>query len=151
LKLVKAAAKKRKITIKEIPVTSRAEIEKKLSAMAKRDLKKPAEAGLLVLPVDLCLGAAPLIIELAQGRKNIPVFFPVTDWVRTTAPSAFGGYGVPQHRCGKLAAEHVDQILWGSAKAGTLKVTEAANDAFDWALSSDVARALNITIPRVVG
>jgi ABC-type uncharacterized transport system substrate-binding protein len=151
LKLVKTVAKKHKITIKEIAVTSRGDIEKKLSAMAKRDLKKPAEAGLLVLPVDLCLGAAPLIIELAQGRKNIPVFFPVTDWVRATAPSAFGGYGVPQHRCGKLAAEHVDQILWGSAKAGTLKVTEAADDAFDWALSSTVARALNINIPRVVG
>jgi len=150
LKLVKAAAKKRKITIKEVPVTSRADIEKKISAMAKRDLKKPAEAGILVLPVDLCLSAAPTIIELAQGGKNIPVFFPVTDWVKAKGPSAFGGYGVPQHRCGELAAEQVDQILWGSAKAGTLKVTDAADDAFVWALSSEAARALNINIPRVI-
>ncbi len=79
------------------------------------------------------------------------MFFPVTDWVREKGPSAFGGYGVPQHHCGKLAAEHVDQILWGSAKAGTLQVTQAPDNAFDWALSKEVARALNINIPRVVG
>jgi ABC-type uncharacterized transport system substrate-binding protein len=150
LKLVKAAARTRKVIVKPVPVTSRREIEKKVSALPKRNLKKPAETGVLVLPVDLCLSAAPLIIELAQGRKNIPVFFPITDWVRPEHPSAFGGYGVPQHLCGELAAEHVDQILWRGVKAASLKVVEAADEAFVWAVSSDAARALNIKTPCVV-
>jgi ABC-type uncharacterized transport system substrate-binding protein len=150
LKLVQAVGKKKKVVIKPVPVKTRGDIEKKLSAMAKRNLKKPAEVGILVLPIDLCLGAAALIIEVAQGRKNIPVFFPITDWVKPKLPSAFGGYGVPQLRCGELAAEHVDQILWGNAKAASRKVTDAADDAFVWALSSEAARALNIEIPRVI-
>jgi ABC-type uncharacterized transport system substrate-binding protein len=150
LKLVKAAAKKRKVVIKPTPVTTRKEIEKQIGAMPKRNLNKPADVGVLVLPVDLCLGAAPLIIELAQGRKNLPTFFPITDWVKPSLPSALGGYGVPQRRCGELAAEHVDQILWGNAKARSLAVTEAADDAFDWAVSRAAAAALKIKIPRLV-
>jgi ABC-type uncharacterized transport system substrate-binding protein len=150
MKLVKAAAKKRNVTIEPVPVTSRGDIEKRISAMPKRNLKKPAEVGVLVLPVDICLGAAPLIIELVQTRKNLPTFFPLTDWVKPDLPSAFGGYGVPQPRCGELAAEHVDKILWGNAKAASLAVTDAAADEFDWAVSRAAARALNIKFPRVV-
>jgi ABC-type uncharacterized transport system substrate-binding protein len=150
LKLVKAAAKKRKVAVKPVPVTSRHEIEKRISAMPKRNPKRPPDIGVFVLPVDLCLGAAALIIELAQGRKNLPTFFPITDWVKPNLPSALGGYGVPQHRCGELAALHVDQILWGNAKASSLAVTEAPGDAFEWVVSKAAARALNIDIPRVI-
>jgi ABC-type uncharacterized transport system substrate-binding protein len=73
LKLVKAAAKKRGVAVKIVPVKTRDDIENKLSAMSKRDLKKPADAGILVLPIDVCLGWAQLIIDLAQGEKNLPV------------------------------------------------------------------------------
>jgi ABC-type uncharacterized transport system substrate-binding protein len=149
LKLIKAAAKKRNVTVTPVPVKSRQDIEKKLSAMSKRDLKKPAEAGLLVLPVDLCLGAAPLIIELAHG-KNLPAFFPVPDWVKPKLPSALGAYGVSQRKCGELVAEYVDQILWHNVSPGTLKVKEADDDAFEWVVSSAAAEALNIRIPHVI-
>jgi ABC-type uncharacterized transport system substrate-binding protein len=150
LKLVKAAAKKRGVVVTTVAVKSHQDIEKKLSAMSKRDLKKPADVGILVLPVDTCLSAAAMIIEIAQGRKNLPTFFPVTDWVKPRLPSALGGYGVPQRKCGELAAEHVDQILWSNAKAGSLKVKTADDDTFEWVVSGDAAKALNIKLPHVI-
>jgi ABC-type uncharacterized transport system substrate-binding protein len=150
LKLVKAEAKKRKVNVKPTPVASRSDVEERIAAMPKRNPQKPAEIGVLVLPVDICLGAAPRIIELAQGGKNLPTFFPITDCVKSSLPSALGGYGVPQHRCGELAAEHVDRILWGDTKAKTLAVTAAPDDAFDWAISRAAAHALNIPLPRSI-
>lgn len=150
LKLVKAAAKKRGVTVKPVPVKSREDIEKKLAAMPKRDLKKPADAGILVLPVDVCLGAARLIIDVAQGQKNLPTFFPVTDWVTSMRSSALGGYGVPQRKCGELMAGYVDKILWGYTNPGALPVEAAGDDAFEWAVSREAAKALNIELPRVI-
>lgn len=150
MKKVKEAAKGRSIVIKPVPVRSRKDIQKKLSAMRKRNLKQPADVGLLVLPVDFCLGAAPLIVRLAQDRKNIPVFFPITDCVKAKGSSALGGYGVPQHRCGELSAKHVDRILWRNAKATKLAVESAPDDAFEWAVSQEAARALNIKLPRMM-
>jgi ABC-type uncharacterized transport system substrate-binding protein len=148
LKLVKAAAKKRRVIIKRIDVNSHQELKRKLSALPKRNLKKPAELGILVLPVDLFFSAAPTIIEVAQGQKNLPTFFPVTDWVRPGLPSALGGYGVAQHKCGELTAEHIAQVLWGSA--GSPKVKDAHDDTFEWVVSSAAAKALKIPFPRVI-
>ena len=117
------------------------------SPISKRDLKKPAETGVQVLPVDVCLGAAKLIIDTAQGQKNVPVFFPVTDFV---AQGALGGYGVPQHTCGVLMADYVEQILWQSAQPQALKIKDAANDDFEWAISGPAANALNIKLPHIL-
>jgi ABC-type uncharacterized transport system substrate-binding protein len=150
LKLVKAAAKKRNVKITTIPVQSHREIKSKLSAMPKRDLKKPADVGILVLPIDLCLSAAAMIVDLAQGRKKLPTFFPVTDFVKAKLPSALGGYGVPQRKCGELAAEYVDRILWKNAKAASLKIKEADDDSFEWTVSDSAAKALNIKVPRLI-
>jgi ABC-type uncharacterized transport system substrate-binding protein len=150
LKLVKAAAKKRGVTVKTLGVSSTADIQKKLTALAMRNSKKPAEAGVLVLPVDVCLGAAQLIIELAQGKKNLPVFFPVTDFVEPGSKGALGGYGVPQRTCGMLMADYVDKILWHSAQPSSLKVTEAGANDFEWVISGDAAKALNIQVPKVI-
>jgi ABC-type uncharacterized transport system substrate-binding protein len=149
LKLVNAAAKKQNITIKTGAVRSHQDIEKAISAMTTRDLKKPADMGILVLPVDLCLSAASIIIDLAQGQKKIPTFFPVTDWVKKGLPSALGAYGVPQRACGRLTGDYVDQILWRNVTAGTLKVKDAPDDAFEWVVSREAAKALNITIPDI--
>ena len=146
LKLVKTAAKKRGVSVSPVTVKSRADIENKLKAMAKRDLKKPADVGILVLPVDVCLGAAQTIGELAQQQKNLPVFWPITDHVRS---GAFGGYGVPQRKCGELMAELVERILWHSGKAAALKYKDAPDDAFEWAVSSAAAEALNIKLPSI--
>jgi ABC-type uncharacterized transport system substrate-binding protein len=147
LKLVKAAAKKRKVTVTPVAVNSHQDLKKKLSALPKRNPEKPAKLGVLVLPVDLFFSAAPMIIDLAQGQKNLPTSFPVTDWVKPRLPSALGGYGVPQRRCGELAAEHVAHILWGGSEAGRPKVKDAHDDTFEWVVSSAAAKALNIKIP----
>ena len=150
LKLVKAAAKKRGVAVKVVPVKTRDDIETKLNAMPVRNLNKPAEAGILVLPVDVCLGAAQLIVDLAQGKKHLPTFFPVTDFVRSNAHGALGGYGVPQRTCGVLMAYYVDRILWHSASPSSLKVAGALDDDFEWVVSAEAAKALNIQIPKVI-
>ncbi len=150
LKLVSAAAKKSGIKATPVDIQSHKDITTKLSAMAKRNVKNPAEVGLLVLPIDVCLGAAPMIIELAQKKKNLPVFFPITDFVKSKVPSALGGYGVPQRTCGELAAPYVDRILWRNAKPGSFKIIKAADDAFEWIVSADAAKALNIKLPSTI-
>jgi ABC-type uncharacterized transport system substrate-binding protein len=150
LKLVKAAAKKRGVTVKTVPVNTLKDIETKLSKMPVRNPKKPAVAGVMALPADVCLGAARRIIELAQQQKHIPTFFPITDWVTSKQSSALGGFGVPQRQCGELMAEYVNQILWHDAEPSSLKVKEAGDDAFEWVVSSEAAKALNIKIPRVI-
>jgi ABC-type uncharacterized transport system substrate-binding protein len=151
LKLVKASQKKRykDVKIRTLEVKSHQDIKRQLSALPKRNLKKPAEMGIFVLPVDLFFGTAPMIIDLAQ-RKNHPTFFTVTDWVKPELPSALGGYGVPQHKCGELTAGHVNQILWEGKIAGNLSVMDAKDDAFEWVVSSAAAKALNIKVPRVI-
>ena len=141
LKLVKAAAKKRGVTVTTLAVKSHADIKAKLSKLPKRDLNKPAAMGLQVLPVDVSLSAAPMIIELAQKDKNIPTFFPVTDWVKSELPSALGGYGVPQRTCGELMAMYVGQLLWPVSGTPQPKVTEAPSKAFEWVVSRAAAKA----------
>jgi hypothetical protein len=41
----------------------------------------------------LLLGASQLIIDLAQGQKNVPTFSPITDFVRSDPAGALCGYG----------------------------------------------------------
>jgi hypothetical protein len=91
-----------------------------------------------------------MIIDIAQGQKNLPTFFPVTDWVTSAQNSALGGYGVPQRTCGQLMSGFVDKIVWGQSNPGTLKVESASDDAFEWAVSKQAAKALNIKIPNVI-
>ncbi len=150
LKLVKAAAKKRGVTVEVVAIKTRDDIQTKLAKMAKRDPKKPADIGVLVLPVDVCLGAAQLIIDLAQGQKHLPAFFPVTDFVKPNAQGALGGYGVPQRTCGVLMADYVEQILWRSAQPSALKVKDAGDGDFAWVVSREAAKALNIKLPHVI-
>jgi len=150
LKLVTAVAKKKGVKVTPVNIQSHQDITTKLSALPKRDLKKPAELGILVLPIDVCLGAAPMIIQLAQQKKNIPTFFPITDFVKHELPSALGGYGVPQHKCGTLAAPYVDRILWRNAKPASLAIIQAADDTFEWVVSAAAAKALNIKLPKTI-
>ncbi len=146
LKLVTAAAKKRGVKITPASVRTREELEKKLEALPKRRKEDPATLGVLVLPVDICLGAARKIIDVAQREKLIPTFFPITDCVSEDANSALGGYGVAQRKCGELAADHVYKILWEDAEARKLPITEVGDDLLKCVVSRSAASALGIKI-----
>jgi ABC-type uncharacterized transport system substrate-binding protein len=150
LTLVRMTAKKRGLTVQVITINNRSDIEKKLRVLPKRDLAKPPELGVLLLPIDVVLGASQMIIDLAQREKNLPTFSPITDFVTSDLTSALGGYGVPQHTCGILMAYYVDQIIWHSAEPKSLKFTDAGIDDFKWAISREAARTLNIRLPDVI-
>jgi ABC-type uncharacterized transport system substrate-binding protein len=152
LDLVKVCQVTRHKNVKLTPLEldTHSDIKKKLSALPERDPKEPAQMGIFVLPVDLFFGAAPEIIELAH-RKYLPTFFTVTDWVKPDLPSAVGGYGVPQKKCGERTAGQVNQILWGNGKAGAVKVMDAADHDFEWVVSGAAAEALKIPLANISG
>jgi ABC-type uncharacterized transport system substrate-binding protein len=156
LKLVQAAAKKRGVTVKPVPIKSRDDIEKKLSALPKRDSNKPSEVGLLVLPIDVCLGAASMIVKLAQEQKQVPVFMPISDGVKQEGSSPIGGYGAPQSKCGEAVAEHVNRILWPTgamramAASASARLMEVPDSDFEWTVSSGAAKALKVKTARLV-
>jgi hypothetical protein len=133
---------------------------------------QPPHTGLLVLPVDLFFGNAddhpdgtPGIINLAQNiglgvkQQKLPAFFFAPDWVReyptSTKPSALGGYGVPQYRCGQLMAERVDYARNGSTgnrwtQAAPLKLNPPppTRGDFRWKTSQPVADTFRCTLNR---
>jgi ABC-type uncharacterized transport system substrate-binding protein len=150
LSLVQNAQEKmhKNVKLTTLEINTHEEIKEKFSKLPQQ---APAETAMLVLPVDLFFGAAPMIIDLAH-KINIPTFFPVTDWVKTDTPSAFGGYGVPQRKCGERTAEHVDQILWHEKAVGHLPpVMDATEDDFEWVVSKAAAgiKALNIPLTNI--
>jgi ABC-type uncharacterized transport system substrate-binding protein len=144
---LKAAAQKAQVAYTPSTVTSLQDIVAAINGIPARDPARPADVGIQVLPDDLCLGSAPTIIDLAS-RRGLPTFFPVTDWVKPALPSALGGYGIPQYACGEMAADYVDKILWGGAQPHQLPVIQGTG--FDWVVSANAARALNIEIPSDV-
>lgn len=148
LALVQAAATHRGIKVTVVEAQTKAEVLDKLSAMEKRDTSKPADAGIQMMPVDVFLGATRDIINIAQGEKKLPLFLPITDFVKPTLPSALGGYGAPQHKCGELAASWVAPILKQSRE--TLAFKDAPDVALKWAVSRAAAVDLNIELPDIV-
>jgi ABC-type uncharacterized transport system substrate-binding protein len=150
LKLVQEAADKRGVAVTGINVQSEAQIEAKLNGLPKRDPTKPPDSGVLPLPIDICFSAASTIIDVAQGQKNLPVFFPTTDWVKAKLPSALGGYGVSQRKCGELTADFVNQILWNKKKPDDLRVKDVTSADFEWAISRAAAQALNIPLVTII-
>jgi len=149
LKLVCKVADARGVRPKVVKVKTRQDLERALPNLPRRDLNKPAEVGVFVLPIDVCLSAAPMIIN-AVFAKNLPLFYPVPDWVKKRLPSALGAYGVSQLKCGKLAAAQVKQILWPDSASKRVKVLEAPDDAFEWVVSREVAEALHIPLPHLI-
>jgi ABC-type uncharacterized transport system substrate-binding protein len=145
LQLVIDAAIKSGVDPEPIPVRSHPDLLDKLSALPTRGQGEPAICGVHVLPVDMFFGATREIIKTVQEEKNLPAFFSVTDWVSTALGGAFGGYGVPQFKCGQLTAPHVKQILWGGPDAAFPAVRVAQAEDFDWAVNSAAAAALGIS------
>jgi hypothetical protein len=126
------------VQIVEVPVAapySATEIQNAINGIV-------GPGGLLILPVDSFFGAADAIIGWAHA-KGLPDFWSVTDWVRHDLPSALGGYGVSQQRCGQLMGDKVHSI-WSTANIPNppfTEVTSAPN--FDWAASDAAAASLN--------
>jgi ABC-type uncharacterized transport system substrate-binding protein len=148
VQLIKDAAGRRHVKPTTINVTSRADLEEKLSKLPERASGTVARIGLQVTPVDLLFAATPWIIKCVQEAKNLPAFFPVTDWV----PTGLGGYGVPQFRCGEKTADQVGQILWAKGPQSSLPaVVEAKKEDFDWAVSRAAAKALGLDVSTIAG
>jgi ABC-type uncharacterized transport system substrate-binding protein len=148
VELVTQSAKDRGVSPTTISVTSHSDLHEKLAKLPERAPGAVASIGVHVTPVDLLFAATPAIIKCVQETKNLPAFYPVTDWV----PSGLGGYGVPQYRCGERTAEHVHQILWPEQPQRKLpEVLEAADRDFEWVVSSAAATALQIRLPTCDG
>jgi ABC-type uncharacterized transport system substrate-binding protein len=150
LDLVKVcrANKHKNVRVTVLDLNTHSDIKTKLSALPDRNPKDPAHTGMFMLPVDLFFGAAPEIVDLALA-KYLPSFFTVTDWVKPSLPSALGGYGVPQKKCGERTADQVNKILWGDRKAA--RVVEAADHDFEWVVSGAAAEALKIPLAEMSG
>jgi ABC-type uncharacterized transport system substrate-binding protein len=149
LALVQRVAKARNVLVGVLSVKSASEIKEKLVTLKTRDTKEPALEGLLPMPIDVCFGAAQMIIDEAQENRNIPVFLPATDLIRHQLPSALGGFGVSQHRCGELAADFVDQVVFANGKPAEMPVRQAAISDFEWVVSAAAANKLNIPVVQM--
>jgi ABC-type uncharacterized transport system substrate-binding protein len=112
------ALKEVKSEVDGAQINSADEIEKVVGA-----LRENGKVGILVAPVDFLLGGAQRVIAAAD-KKGFYTHFPVPDLVPPHS-STVSGYGVPQYRCGELAAEHVDKILRGQPPGGVIHVKDS--------------------------
>lgn len=143
---VRQAARRVRVTFTPLIVRSQKDIVNILSAMSPVVGKQGPKHGVLVMPDDLALSAWPKIGEICTDRK-IPNFFPVTDWVSTTAPSVMAGFGIPQYACGKQAAAYMYKVLHG-VQAKILPVKHGGG--FEWAVNKTLALQMGITVPASV-
>lgn len=107
-------------------------------------------AGVLVLPIDRCFGAADAINGWGINNQ-VPIFWPITDRVYSTTvpsqPSALGGYGVSQEHCGEVMGGQVASILSGAepnphfVDAVTYSPATTSNTDITWAASRAAASA----------
>ena len=99
-------------------------------------------SGLLILPTDWFFGIAERIRDWAQATR-LADFWPVTDWVKHTSPSALGGFGVSQLKCGELLAERVAAV-WD----GTIPTRDQFLDSNDvlWYASDAAAQDRGLTL-----
>jgi hypothetical protein len=109
----------------------------------------PQTAGVLVLPIDRCFGAATAIIDWSK-RSGVPTFWPVTDWVDTTFPCALGGYGVSQHLCGARMANKL-AAFWANGNMPAQPFADCVASDFSWIASANAARSLGLTLGSPAG
>jgi hypothetical protein len=137
------------VIVRVLSVQSTSDIKKQLAALKQRDTREPAFEGLLPMPIDVCFGAAQMIIQEAQDLRKQPVFLTTTDLVRNELPSALGGFGVSQRRCGELVADFVDRVVFAKGSPAEMPVKQAATSDFEWIVSAAAARDLNIPIVQM--
>src|SRR5215208_470300 len=133
------------LTLVTAEVDSEKDIMDAINGIAPQPSPNGPPIGVLVSPNDLLFAAADKIISTAHTR--LPTFFSTTDWVKPNLPSALAGYGVPQYKCGELAAAHVHHVLWNGKNPGDITTVDAKH--FEWAVSRSAAAALNIDISQV--
>jgi ABC-type uncharacterized transport system substrate-binding protein len=144
VQLVTKAAEHNGVKSRTLTVRSHSDLREKLEELPERASGAAATVGVHVTPVDLLFAATPWIIRCVQETKNLPAFFPVTDWV----PNGLGGFGVSQFRCGERTAKHVDQVVWPAKPRSSLpRVLEATKGDFEWAVSRAAAEALGLKPP----
>jgi hypothetical protein len=108
----------------------------------------PKTAGVFVLPVDRCFGEADDIISW-QNQKQVPTFWPVTDWVNSGPSGALGGYGVPQDYCGQRMGAKV-AFIWKNG--GAIPPFEDCKQTdLQWIASRNTAGALQVTLGAPAG
>jgi hypothetical protein len=103
----------------------------------------PRGAGLLVLPIDRCFGAAKIILQWS-ATNSIPTFWPVTDWVTSTVPGALGGYGVSQRLCGEYMAKKL-ATFWSTGMPAQ-RFDDCDPSDIAWVASREVAQGLGVTL-----
>jgi ABC-type uncharacterized transport system substrate-binding protein len=136
-------------TLNELKMTSSADLATQLGKLPPAD----GQTGLLVLPIDFCLGQgadqAPSIIQAAQVTQKLPTFFPIPDWAhQTTSTPAFGAWGLSQYLCGRLASDLVYSILWGHMPPQKLGLVPAPPSLFDLVVNQTAADRLKISLPK---
>jgi ABC-type uncharacterized transport system substrate-binding protein len=138
------------IHLNPLTMTKEGDLNGQLNKLAQA--AQDGHTGLLVLPIDFCLGEAstqaPHIIQIAN-QYDFPVFFPIPDWAYQTAPGgpAFGGYGVSQYICGKLASDLIYPILWKGASPGG-NIVLAPASLFELVVNQTAANDLGIRLSR---
>lgn len=139
-----------------VAVTSYANLKPALDTLPVQDPDSATNLGVLVLPIDVCLGHAQEVIDFVHKVKGMPTFFPIPDWVKPDATGAFGAYGLSQRQSGVLMAERV-QAIWNNAVAvpggGFARWRDAPLESFEFLISQAVAEDQNIqldkSIPRI--
>lgn len=136
-----------------IDVSDRTKTIPYLMTAAWKDVS--AYAGILVLPIDRCFGAADAINGWGISNQ-VPIFWPVTDRVYSVTtpgqPSAFGGYGVSQEHCGEVMGGQVASILSGVkppiqfVDAVTFSPASTSNTDITWAASRAAASATDTSL-----
>ena len=145
-KSVRAAAKRAGVTFKPLVVRSQQDIVDAMTKLSPKTGNKGPEHGVLVMADDLALSAWPKIAAIGAERQ-IPNFFPVTDWVKSAAPSVLAGFGIPQLGCGRAAAPYMQKVL-NSVRPQDLPVKRAGG--FEWAINNKLAKQMGIAIPASV-
>jgi len=132
----------------EVDVTQGRNIDTELT-----NADMPPGAGLYVLPIDRCFGAADKILAWA-AKNSVPTFWPVTDWVKSTAwPCALGGYGVSQEHCGYRMAGKLVHIWSHKGAIPTAKFDLCERDLrsnggdFSWVASLNAYKQMGIVPP----
>jgi putative ABC transport system substrate-binding protein len=132
---VEAAGPSFGVTVRPAPVSSAAEIETTIVALAS-----DRGAGLIVLPDNFMFTYRDLIASLA-ARHNVPAVYPLRIFVRAGGLVA---YGVDLPDLQRRAATYVDRILKG-AKTTDLPVQLPTK--FELAINLRAARALGASVP----
>jgi len=133
------------VDIELVNVRGPGQIANKINAMTSNVQGQPVTNGILVLPADLFFGAAAQIASLAHA-KRLPDFWPVTDNVLADGSGTFGGWGVPQNKCGQMMGAQFPDIWAGAVTYPKPRFDRVVPKDFVWRVSSAVAQACGATL-----